>query len=164
MAAGNMVALAACADERFDAIPEVPTAAEQGFDIGHQQSRGIVMNAGVPEEVLAYYSDLFQRVSETEDWIEYAESNAMTVSFMPYQEFAAYAAEMLEDYTTYLGMIPRIDPGLIYLDLDAGPAPLFDGAGPAVLRPPCIGCPNPLHLFIILIIIREGQRGRGHGP
>ena len=41
------------------------------------------MNAGVPEEVLAYYSDLFQRVSETEDWIEYAESNAMTVSFMP---------------------------------------------------------------------------------
>ncbi len=136
MAAGNMVALAACADERFDAIPEVPTAAEQGFDIGHQQSRGIVMNAGVPEEVLAYYSDLFQRVSETEDWIEYAESNAMTVSFMPYQEFAAYAAEMLEDYTTYLGMIPRIDPGLIYLDLDAGPAPLFDGAGPAVLRRP----------------------------
>lgn len=107
MAAGNMVALAACADERFDAIPEVPTAAEQGFDIGHQQSRGIVMNAGVPEEVLAYYSDLFQRVSETEDWIEYAESNAMTVSFMPYQEFAAYAAEMLEDYTTYLGMIPQ---------------------------------------------------------
>ena len=52
------------------------------------------MNAGVPEEVLAYYSDLFQRVSETEDWIEYAESNAMTVSFMPYQEFAAYAAEI----------------------------------------------------------------------
>ena len=102
-----MVALAACADERFDAIPEVPTAAEQGFDIGHQQSRGIVMNAGVPEEVLAYYSDLFQRVSETEDWIEYAESNAMTVSFMPYQEFAAYAAEMLEDYSTYLGMIPQ---------------------------------------------------------
>ena len=45
--------------------------------------------------------------SETEDWIEYAESNAMTVSFMPYQEFAAYAAEMLEDYTTYLGMIPQ---------------------------------------------------------
>ena len=50
---------------------------------------------------------MVRKILEIVEKYEYAESNAMTVSFMPYQEFAAYAAEMLEDYTTYLGMIPQ---------------------------------------------------------
>lgn len=107
MEAGTMTALAACADERFEGLPDVPTTAEEGYDIAHQQSRGIVMNAGVSEEVLAYYSDLFQKVSETEEWQEFAAANAMSVDFKSYQEFAAYAEEMLNDYTTYLAMIPQ---------------------------------------------------------
>lgn len=107
MEAGTMTALAACADERFEGLPDVPTTAEEGFDIAHQQSRGIVMNAGVSEEVLAYYSDLFQQVSETEEWQEFAAANAMSVDFKPYDEFQEYAKEMLDDYTTYLAMIPQ---------------------------------------------------------
>lgn len=108
MAAGTMTAIAACADERFDAIPDVPTVIEEGYDIAHQQSRGIVMNPNVSEEVLAYYSDLFRQVSETTDWEEFTTSNAMTNSFMPYDEFATYAKEMLDDYSTYLALIPDL--------------------------------------------------------
>ena len=104
--AGTMVAIAACADERFTALPDVPTVIEEGYDIAHQQSRGIVMNAGVAEEVLAYYSDLFRQVSETPEWQEFTEANAMTNSFMPYDEFDDYAKEMMDDYSKYLALIP----------------------------------------------------------
>lgn len=105
--AGTLVAIAACADERFSALPDVPTVIEAGYDVAHQQSRGIVMNAGVAEEVLAYYSKLFQQVSETPEWQEFTEANAMTNSFMSYDEFADYAKEMMEDYSTYLALIPN---------------------------------------------------------
>lgn len=107
MKAGTMTAIAACADQRLSSLPDLPTTAEEGFDIAHQQSRGIVMNPGVSEDVLAYYSGLFQKVSETSDWKEFTEANAMTNAFMPYSEYADYAKDMLADYITYLAMVPQ---------------------------------------------------------
>ena len=104
MKAGTMTPIAVCADERLSGLPDVPTTAEQGYDISHQQSRGIVMNAGVKEEVLAYYSDLFQQVAETDEWKEFTEKNAMSNIFLPYDQYAAYAEEMLADYTEYLAL------------------------------------------------------------
>lgn len=104
MKAGTMTPIAVCADERLGGLPEVPTTAEQGFDISHQQSRGIVMNPGVSEEVLAYYSGLFQKVAETDEWKAFAEQNAMSNIFLPYDEYADYADEMLADYTEYLAL------------------------------------------------------------
>ena len=107
MEAGTMTAIAACADERLSGLPDVPTTGEEGFDISHQQSRGIVMNPGVDEAVLAYYSDLFRQVSETPEWKEFTETNAMSDIFKPYDEFSDYAKEMLDDYSTYLAMVPQ---------------------------------------------------------
>lgn len=107
MTAGTMTAIAACADQRLSGLPDLPTTMEEGFDIAHQQSRGIVMNPGVSEDVLAYYSGLFQKVSETSEWKEYTETNAMTNAFMSYDEYADYAKDMLADYITYLAMVPQ---------------------------------------------------------
>ena len=56
--------------------------------------------------MLAYYSDLFRQVSETPEWQEFTEANAMTNSFMPYDEFDDYAKEMMDDYSKYLALIP----------------------------------------------------------
>lgn len=107
MTTGSLSALAACADERMSFLPEVPTFVEQGVDINHQQSRGIVMNPGVSEEVLAYYSDLFKRVSETQEWQEYVTTNAMASAYMAYDEYAEFAKDMLADYTKYMALIPQ---------------------------------------------------------
>ena len=107
MEAGTMTVIAVCSDERLSGLPDVPTTGEEGYDISHQQSRGIVMNAGVDEAVLAYYSDLFQQVSETPEWKEFTETNAMSNIFKPYDEFSEYAKEILDDYRTYLAMVPQ---------------------------------------------------------
>ena len=107
MTTGGVVPLAVCADERIDILPDVPTFIEQGADTNHQQDRGIVMNPGVSDEVLAYYSDLFKQVSETEEWQEFLDTNFMAASFMDYQEYAEYNADVLAEYTEYLALIPQ---------------------------------------------------------
>ena len=65
------------------------------------------MNPGVKDEVLAYYSGLFQKVAETEDWKTFVKENAMADAFMGYKEWTTYAEEVKEDYTTYLAMVPK---------------------------------------------------------
>ena len=103
----TMSAIAAVADNRLPDLPDVPTVLEEGYDIAHQQNRGIVMNPGVADEVLAYYSDLFEKVCSTPEWKEFVKANAMADAFMGYKEWTAYAEEVKEDYTTYLAMVPK---------------------------------------------------------
>lgn len=104
---GTMNTIAAIADNRLSDFPDLPTAVEQGYDLDHQQNRGIVMNPGVKDEVLAYYSGLFQKVAETEDWKAFVKENAMADAFMGYKEWTEYALEVKEDYTKYLAMVPK---------------------------------------------------------
>lgn len=104
---GKLTAIAACADERFKDLPNVPTTTEEKFKINHQQSRGVVMNPGVKPEVLKYYSDLFKKVSETAEWKEFTAKGAMTPVFMPYTDYAKFAKDTAEDYTKYLAMVPQ---------------------------------------------------------
>lgn len=102
MKSGEMTPLAAISDVRLSALPDLSTASEQSYEIGHQQNRGVVMNAGVSEDVLKFYSDMMQKVSETDEWKAFVEGNGMTNSFLPYDEWTEYSKEVAEDYTTYL--------------------------------------------------------------
>lgn len=104
---GSMVALAACSDERLPGLNDIPTVGELGYDIAHQQSRGIVMNQGVSEEIRAYYSDLFQKVSETDEWKDFTKTNGMSNIFMNYSGYESYVNEMYEDYSKYLELIQK---------------------------------------------------------
>ena len=102
---GSLTAQAASADARLDLLPDVPTFVELGVDLAHQQSRAIVMSAGVSDEVLAYYSDLFRRVSETSEWQEFVDSNNMMSAYMDYQEYGEFTKEVQSDYETFLAII-----------------------------------------------------------
>ena len=105
--AGTLVPLAVSADERLSILPDVPTFLESGYDINHQQSRGVVMNAGVSEEVLDYYADLFHRVSETDEWKAFLEDNVMGISYMGVEEYTEFNNELADKYTKFLETIQR---------------------------------------------------------
>lgn len=107
MKSGTLTPHAASADERLSLLPDVPTFLELGVDMNHQQSRGIVMNPDLDENVQAYYSDLFKRVSETEDWKQFINSNNMTNSFMDYKQYAEFSNGLKEKYTTYLSLVKK---------------------------------------------------------
>ncbi len=104
---GALVPLAVSSDDRVAILPDVPTFTELGFDITHQQSRGVVMNGGTPVEVLDYYSDLFQQVSETEEWQTFLSENVMGDVFYDNEEYVDFNADLTEKYIKFMDMIER---------------------------------------------------------
>jgi putative tricarboxylic transport membrane protein len=89
------------AAERLDVegdVPwgEIPTCEEAGIPMQYQMLRGIFMPAGVDQEVVDFYVDLFQKVRETPEWKEFMQNGAFTQTFMSGDEYAAWVAEAAE--------------------------------------------------------------------
>ncbi|MFC3690666.1 Bug family tripartite tricarboxylate transporter substrate binding protein [Chenggangzhangella methanolivorans] len=69
---------------------DIPTCGEQGLNFTYNMLRGIFMPGGVTEEQKAFYVNLLKKVSETPEWKEYLERNAL----LPDQRFG----EDFEDF------------------------------------------------------------------
>jgi putative tricarboxylic transport membrane protein len=97
--AGNMRVIAQVSDKRLAAFPNVPTIQEAGFNIPTvRQVRGIVAPPGIPQEVVAYYEDLFARFSKTESWKKYLEDNLFDDGFLRSAELGKFGIEQ-EEFT-----------------------------------------------------------------
>ncbi len=89
--AGNMRVIAQVSDKRLAGFPNVPTIKEAGYDIPNvEQIRGIVMPSGVAPDVVAYYEDLFLRLTKTATWRKYLEEQQFQDGYMKSAELAKY--------------------------------------------------------------------------
>jgi tripartite-type tricarboxylate transporter receptor subunit TctC len=87
---------------------DIPTCKEAGLDIEYTMLRGIFMPAGVEQEAVDYYVDLFRKVRETPEWKEFMTKGAYNQSFMSGDEFKAWltkAATLHKDLMTKAGFI-----------------------------------------------------------
>ena len=87
---------------------DIPTCKEAGLDIEYTMLRGIFMPAGVEQEAVDYYVDLFSKVRETPEWKEFMAKGAFNQSFMTGDEFKAWltkAADLHKDLMTKAGFI-----------------------------------------------------------
>ena len=67
--AGKLRAVAQVSERRLPGFPDIPTIKEAGFDIPDvPQMRGVVGAPGMPADAIAYYEDLFFKVSQTPAW------------------------------------------------------------------------------------------------
>lgn len=64
----DVVAIATTGENRIDAVPDVPTMKEQGVDAKFYQWRSFVLPAGAPDEVVAFYDDVFAQVIADPDF------------------------------------------------------------------------------------------------
>ena len=97
--AKNMRVLAHVADRRLQAFPDVPTLKEAGVDVPNvPQVRGVVAPPGIPPDAVAYYEDLFLRLSKTPTWRKYLEDQQFEDGYQRSAElsqfFDAYATRM----------------------------------------------------------------------
>jgi putative tricarboxylic transport membrane protein len=89
--AGNMRVIAQVSDSRLSGYPNVPTIKEAGYDIPNvPQVRGIVMPPGVAPEVVAYYEDLFLRLSKTPTWRKYLDDQQFVDGYQKSAELAKF--------------------------------------------------------------------------
>jgi tripartite-type tricarboxylate transporter receptor subunit TctC len=89
---------------------DIPTCEEAGLDIHYQMLRGIFMPAGVDQEVVDYYVDLFKKVRETQEWKDFVAKGAFSNTFMSgddYKNWVAQAATTHKDLMTNAGFLAK---------------------------------------------------------
>ena len=72
---------------------DIPTCKESGIDVEYLMLRGIFMPAGVEQEQVDFYVDLFTKVRETPEWQDFMSKGAFNTTFMTGDEYEAWVAE-----------------------------------------------------------------------
>ncbi|MGE5737525.1 MAG: Bug family tripartite tricarboxylate transporter substrate binding protein [Betaproteobacteria bacterium] len=71
---------------------DIPTCKSQGLDVEYTMLRGIFMPAGVTQEQVDYYIDIFKKVRELPEWKKYTEDAAFNTTFMTGKQYADWVA------------------------------------------------------------------------
>jgi len=89
--AGNMRVLAQVSERRLHGFPNVPTLKEAGFDVPVvPQVRGVVAPPGIPKENVAYWEELFRKLTRTASWQKYLAENQFEDGYLTSAELAAF--------------------------------------------------------------------------
>lgn len=92
----DIIPIATCGDERMDAVSDIPTMKEQGVDATFYQWRAFVAPAGTPDEIVAFYDDVFTKtIADPEFQKELAESGFNLVEMGDHESALEY---MMEDF------------------------------------------------------------------
>jgi tripartite-type tricarboxylate transporter receptor subunit TctC len=89
---GQVRLLAALTSRRDPALPEVPTAREQGFDVSLEAWRGIAVPRGTPKPSIAALEAAIRKTTESPDFARGSERLGVTPAFMPAEEFGQLIA------------------------------------------------------------------------
>lgn len=89
---GAVRALAALIPKRDPALPEVPTALEQGVNVSLEAWRGIAVPKGTPIGAIAVLEHAIRRTVESAEFVRSSEKYAVRPAFLPSAEFSALIA------------------------------------------------------------------------
>lgn len=88
MVANNQAkVLGVAAAERNDFLPDAPTFNEQGYDFELASSRGFIVPAETPDDVVAKMSDAIGDIMDDEQTLTQLDNMNLTADFMGHEEF-----------------------------------------------------------------------------
>jgi tripartite-type tricarboxylate transporter receptor subunit TctC len=90
---GQVRLLAVLVAARDPALPDVPTAREQGFDVSLAAWRGIAAPKGTPKPVIAALEGAIRKTAESPDFAQACEKLSVHPAFMPSAAFAELIAK-----------------------------------------------------------------------
>ena len=101
--AGNMRVLAQVSETRLPGFPDVPTLKQAGYDVpAVPQVRGVVAPPGIPAENVAYWEDLFQRLTRTASWRKFLADNQFEDGYQNAAELTRFYGEFTDRMRTIL--------------------------------------------------------------
>ncbi len=83
--------IAIAADKRLEALPDVPTLKESGYDLNESMWRGFAFKKGVSQNAVAYVSDVMKKISEDKEWQTYCKD---VYSFSDYLDPATFSEKI----------------------------------------------------------------------
>jgi tripartite-type tricarboxylate transporter receptor subunit TctC len=69
---------------------DIPPCPDQGLKVTYQMLRGMFMPGKVTPDQQKFYVDLFKKVTETSEWKEYLERNALVPDFRAGKQFVDF--------------------------------------------------------------------------
>jgi putative tricarboxylic transport membrane protein len=88
--AKKLVPLAVFSPQRLPILKDTPTMKELGHDVVVDVGRGVIGAAGIPKDQEKFLVELMRKITQTKAWAEYAHANAMSVKFLPGEEYGKY--------------------------------------------------------------------------
>jgi len=90
---GQVRVLAALVEKHDAALPDVPTAKEQGVDVSLEAWRGIAVPKGTPKAVVTALEGAIRKTVESREFIDGSEKLGVHPAFMPASEFGDLIAK-----------------------------------------------------------------------
>ena len=101
--AGQVRILAITAERRSDAVPDVPTLKELGYDATFVNWRGFFGPPGLSEGQVSTYVGVLKKMYETPAWEEVRARNGWEDLFKPGEEFSAFLEKQEEVIDELMG-------------------------------------------------------------
>ncbi len=89
---GQARLLAVLTSERDPALPDVPTAKEQGFEVALEAWRGIAAPHGTPPQVIATLEKAIEAAAQSPEFAKGSENLGVRPAFLPAEAFSARIA------------------------------------------------------------------------
>ena len=99
---GDMVPLVAFTNERLPMFPEVPTLREKGGEFSYFMQRSVVGAPGMSEEARAYYTELFTKVYNSQDWQAYKSKKSLMGDLMSGDQLSDYWRDQRDNHEQIL--------------------------------------------------------------
>ena len=96
---GDLKVLAVLANDRLEAIPDVPTAKECGYDAVLGTWRGIAVPASTPDETVAKLYEIFSNAANSDAFKEFMTNTNNVIDIMDGASFTKLIADQLDMYT-----------------------------------------------------------------
>jgi tripartite-type tricarboxylate transporter receptor subunit TctC len=100
--AGNLRPIAAFTPDRISAFPDTPTMGELGHDLVYWMQRSFVAPKGMAPEAVAYYTAMFENLSQSEEWQTYTSEKALMADFLTGDALQAYFLEERDKHAELL--------------------------------------------------------------
>ncbi len=85
--------IAAFTKDRIDVFPETPTMTELGHPLVYSMQRSFVAPKGMDPAAVAYYTDMFDKLNQTEAWVSYTQDEALNADYLTGDDLQAYFIE-----------------------------------------------------------------------
>jgi putative tricarboxylic transport membrane protein len=92
MESGDMRGLAYSGRETPEALGDMPTFGEAGYEVGISMPRGLILPPDVPEAAQEWWIETMKKIVETPEWQEYVKSNLLTENIRYGEEFRTFLA------------------------------------------------------------------------
>lgn len=99
---GDMKALGYSGVETPEALGDIPTFGEAGYEVGISMPRGLVLPPDVPEEARQWWIETIQKVVETPEWQAYIDNNLLTENVMYGEDFREFLMRTQDTFAEVL--------------------------------------------------------------